>query len=81
MKINVNIAFKQSQFYRSHKLFVALLSAAIASKWDEPEKIKVFIVSTVGKRRCSLGKEKGTIAQNQRSVVQYSVISERRNAL
>ena len=29
----------------------------------------------------SLGKEKGTIAQNQRSVVQYSVISERRNAL
>ena len=30
---------------------------------------------------CSLGKEKGTIAQNQRSVVQYSVISERRNAL
>ena len=39
--------FKQSRFYRSHKLFVTPSSVAIASKWDEPEKIKVFIVSTV----------------------------------
>ena len=42
--------FKQSRFYRSHKLFVTLSSVAIASKWDEPEKIKVFIVSTVGRK-------------------------------
>ena len=27
-----------------------LSSVAIASKWDEPEKIKVFIVSTVGRK-------------------------------
>ena len=74
--------FKQSRFYRSHKLFVTLSSVAIASKWDEPEKIKVFIVSTVGRKVLqSRKKEKCTIAQNQRSVVQYSVISERRNAL
>ena len=42
--------FKQSRFFRSHKLFVTLSSVAIASKWDEPEKIKVFIVSTVGRK-------------------------------
>ena len=60
---------------------MTLLSVTNASKWDEPEKIKVFIVSKLGERCCSLEKEKGTIAQNQRSVVQYSVISERRNAL
>ena len=35
----------------------------------------------MGEKCCSLGKEKGTTTQNQRSVVQYSVISERRNAL
>ena len=47
-KIIKHSHFKQSRFYRSHKLFVTLSSVAIASKWDEPEKIKVFIVSTVG---------------------------------
>ena len=29
---------------------MTLSSVAIASKWDEPEKIKVFIVSTVGRK-------------------------------
>ena len=55
--------FKQSRFYRSHKLFVTLSSMAIASKWDEPEKIKVFIVSTVGRKVLQSRKEKGTITQ------------------
>ena len=50
-----------------------LLSVAIASKWDEPEKIKVFIVATVRRKVLCLRKEKGTTAQNQRNVVQYTV--------
>ena len=49
--------FKQSQFHRSHKLYVTLSSVTIASKWDEPEKIKVFIVSTI--RRKVLWSQKG----------------------
>ena len=49
-KKKIKYRFKQSRFFRSHKLFVTLSSVAIASKWDEPEKIKVFIVSTVGRK-------------------------------
>ena len=47
---NFNIALNKVDFigaisfsWRSHQW-------AIASKWDEPEKIKVFIVSTVGRK-------------------------------
>ena len=47
---NFSIALNKVDFFRSHKLFVTLSSVAIASKWDEPEKIKVFIVSTVGRK-------------------------------
>ena len=47
---NFNIALNKVDFFWSHKLFVTLSSVAIASKWDEPEKIKVFIVSTVGRK-------------------------------
>ena len=46
-KVNESYRFKQSRFYWSHKLFVTLSSVGIASKWDEPQEIKVFIVSTV----------------------------------
>ena len=36
---------------------MTLSSLAIASKWDEPEKIKVFIVSTVGRKVLQSRKE------------------------
>ena len=47
---DIAVAQCKSRINRSHKLFVTLSSVAIASKWDEPEKIKVFIVSTVGRK-------------------------------
>ena len=81
---NFNIALNKVDFFRSHKLFVTLSSVAIASKWDEPEKIKVFIVSTVGRKvlqsqRSVVQRRKGKAQLH--SVVQYRMFSERRNAL
>ena len=40
-----------------------LSSVAIASKWDEPEKIKVFIVSTVGR---NLSSRKAYLQKNEK---------------
>ena len=61
---NFKCCFKQSGFHWSQKLFVMLLSVAIASKWDKPEKIKIFMVLTVKKRCCTaLSQKEGTIAQ------------------
>ena len=50
---------------------MTLSSVAIASKWDEPEKIKVFIVSTVGRKVLQSRKGEDVLPTTLKSSVVY----------